>query len=97
VRTLHFDCFAGISGDMALGAFVDLGVDPNVLIAELKKLGLKGWALRFERDERCGITGVHAIVHVHPTPARRGHLIETGQPSHNSWKEIRAIIEAAPL
>jgi uncharacterized protein (TIGR00299 family) protein len=106
VKTLHFDCFAGISGDMVLGAFVDLGVDPEILKTELNKLGLEGWLLRFERDERCGIGGVHAIVdlgdrtdhhamddghvHVHShTP--RGHH------SHNSWKEIRAFIEAAPL
>jgi uncharacterized protein (TIGR00299 family) protein len=121
VKTLHFECFAGISGDMALGAFVDLGVNPETLIAELKKLRLDGWALRFERDERCGITGVHAVVelgdrhdhhahdhehdghehfHLH-TNTGHGHqrLIETehGGHSHNSWKEIRALIEAAPL
>jgi uncharacterized protein (TIGR00299 family) protein len=100
MKTLHFECFAGISGDMTLGAFVDLGVDPDTLIAELKKLGLTGWALHFERDERCGITGTHALVHLH-APAGHGHqhLIETGHSghSHNSWKEIRTLIEAAPL
>jgi uncharacterized protein (TIGR00299 family) protein len=65
VKTLHFDCFAGISGDMALGAFVDLGVDPDMLRAELGKLGLEDmgpWELRFERDQRGGITGTHAVV-----------------------------------
>ncbi|GHV30930.1 UPF0272 protein [Spirochaetia bacterium] len=67
VHTLHFDCFAGISGDMALGAFVDLGVDPDTLRTELGKLGLGSagmgpWELRFERDRRGGITGTHAVV-----------------------------------
>ncbi|GHV79572.1 UPF0272 protein [Spirochaetia bacterium] len=62
MKTLHFDCFAGISGDMALGAFVDLGVDPDTLRTELGKLGLAGWDLRFERDRRGGITGTHAVV-----------------------------------
>jgi uncharacterized protein (TIGR00299 family) protein len=62
LKTLHFDCFAGISGDMALGAFVDLGVDPGSLRTELSKLGLEGWTLEFVREERGGITGIHAYV-----------------------------------
>jgi uncharacterized protein (TIGR00299 family) protein len=62
MKTLHFDCFAGISGDMALGAFVDLGVDPDQLRAELAKLGLTGWNLKFHRDQRGGIGGTHAVV-----------------------------------
>jgi uncharacterized protein (TIGR00299 family) protein len=62
LKTLHFDCFAGISGDMALGALVDLGVNPDALRTELGKLGLDGWELRFERDQRGGITGTHAVV-----------------------------------
>ena len=41
MRILFYDCFAGISGDMNLGALIDLGVDPAKLEAELKKLGLK--------------------------------------------------------
>jgi uncharacterized protein (TIGR00299 family) protein len=100
MKTLHFDCFAGISGDMALGAFVDLGVDAGTLKAELAKLGLAGWALCFERDQRCGISGVHALVeladhgHSHSDHEHGGHHHEH---SHNSWQEIRSLIEAAPL
>jgi uncharacterized protein (TIGR00299 family) protein len=62
LKTLHFDCFAGISGDMVLGALVDLGVDPDALRRELGKLGLDGWELRFFDDERGGIRGLHAEV-----------------------------------
>jgi uncharacterized protein (TIGR00299 family) protein len=64
MKTLHFDCFAGIAGDMALGALVDLGVDPDVLRGELRKLGIGGWDLRFVRTERNGITGIHAVVDI---------------------------------
>jgi uncharacterized protein (TIGR00299 family) protein len=47
---------------MALGALVDLGVDPDALREELDKLALDGWKLIFTRDERCGIGGTWAFV-----------------------------------
>ncbi len=62
MKVLYYDCAAGISGDMHLGAMVDLGVPPEHLEAELKKLGLPGWRLRFTRDSRKGIGGTRADV-----------------------------------
>jgi len=38
MKTLYFDCFSGISGDMTIGALLDLGLDLNYLRAELQKL-----------------------------------------------------------
>jgi uncharacterized protein (TIGR00299 family) protein len=73
VKVLHFDCFAGISGDMALGALVDLGVDPDTLREELGKLGLEGWKLTFTRDERCGIGGTRAFVDLGDRHDHRDH------------------------
>lgn len=61
-RILYYDCSAGISGDMHLGALVDLGVPPEHLESELRKLGLPGWNLRFTRDARKGIGGTRADV-----------------------------------
>jgi uncharacterized protein (TIGR00299 family) protein len=59
---LYYDCSAGISGDMHLGAMVDLGVPAEHLETELGKLGLSGWQLRFTRDQRGGIGGTRADV-----------------------------------
>ena len=46
MKILYFDCFAGISGDMTLSALLDLGVNQEHMIAELKKLNLDGWELK---------------------------------------------------
>ncbi|GMO14980.1 MAG: nickel pincer cofactor biosynthesis protein LarC [Spirochaetaceae bacterium] len=88
MKTLHFECFAGISGDMTLGALVDLGVDPVFLKSELNKLGLEGWSLEFSREERCGIFGTQAIVR--DLSANSGH-------GHRHWSEIKTIIQNAPI
>lgn len=68
---LVYDCFSGISGDMNLGAMIDLGVDPAWLKKELMKLNLPGWDLSVEKDQRHGISGTKVTVmqtreeHVH--------------------------------
>jgi len=70
---LHFDCSAGISGDMTLGALVDLGVDPDELRKELEKLSLDGWSLEFVRETRNGIAGMRALVKIEEDINHRPH------------------------
>ena len=55
-RILYYDCFAGISGDMNLGALVDLGVDAGHLERELEKLNIEGFRLEVKQDMRKGIS-----------------------------------------
>ena len=63
MRIAYFDCFSGISGDMTLGALVDVGVDPGALKAELSKLKLDAeFRLDFEKASKHHITGTRAIV-----------------------------------
>jgi len=83
----YFDCYSGISGDMTLGALVDAGVDPEALRAEVGKLGLEGYELRFERVERQGISGTHAIV-----------VMDKGIPQpHRHLSHIVSILESSSL
>jgi pyridinium-3,5-bisthiocarboxylic acid mononucleotide nickel chelatase len=69
MKILFYDCFSGISGDMNLGAMIDLGIDPEFLTTELKKLNLKGWELKAEKAQQHGIGGtrvtVNQTVHEH--------------------------------
>ncbi len=62
MRILYYDCFSGISGDMNLGALIDLGVDKEYLINELSKLKVSGYNIEVTADERKGITGTKVKV-----------------------------------
>jgi pyridinium-3,5-bisthiocarboxylic acid mononucleotide nickel chelatase len=75
VKILYYDCFAGISGDMNLGALIDLGVDAAWLEQELGKLGISGFRLRVEKDSRKGISGTRAEVIIdNPENQKHRHL-----------------------
>ena len=57
MKTLYLDIFSGISGDMFIGALIDLGVDAHRLERELKKLKLDGYHLHFARKPRLAQVG----------------------------------------
>lgn len=70
MRTLYYDCFCGISGDMNLGAMVDLGVDPEYLAAELKKLPMaKEFEVIIKKAVKKGIEGTKVDVVMTKAPA----------------------------
>ena len=97
MRIGYLECFAGVSGDMLLGALVDAGVPLGVLQEATAAVGL-GASLRVESVDRSGIrcTKVHVMEgerlaekpHTHPHEA---HV------QGRSLREIRALIEGAPL
>ena len=78
---LYFDCFSGASGDMILGALVEVGVPLDALAGDLGKLPCGPIRLRTESVTRCGIRATK--VHVDPP--------QEPQP-HRSLSEIRDIL-----
>lgn len=62
MKVLYFDCFSGISGDMTLGALMDLGVDEQLFRKELDKLKLEGYKLLIGKSIKNGITGMDVNV-----------------------------------
>ncbi len=61
---LHLDCFNGISGDMMLGALVDLGVNVGELEGRLKGLPIGDFGLSAKKITRAGIVGTRVLVHL---------------------------------
>ena len=85
MRILYYDCFAGISGDMNLGALIDLGVDSNYLKSELEKLNIEGFHLNIEKDIRRGISGTKATVVIeNPDNEKHRHLRHVEEIVNNS-------------
>ncbi len=64
MKIAYFDCFSGISGDMILGALVDLGLDPKTLIKHLSKLKLSGYEIEVLKEQRGPITGTRVNIKV---------------------------------
>ncbi len=64
MKTLYLDIFSGISGDMFLGALIDLGVDFRQFEQELAKLGLYGYHVHATQKQKASITGVKFDVHL---------------------------------
>lgn len=62
MKTLYFDCFAGASGDMILGAMVAAGVDPDALRRQLSLLNVDGFKIDFETTDRSGLSATYARV-----------------------------------
>jgi hypothetical protein len=71
-----FHCFAGIAGDMALGACLDAGAPLDEVVAILKRLPVGGWGLEAELVMRGGLAGTKAHVTAKPDGVTRtyGHI-----------------------
>ncbi len=85
----YIHCSAGVSGDLLLGAWLDLGYPREALLAALAPLNLPGLDITVERKLSRGISGVRARVSVDEerNPHRKlGQILELigagGFPEH---------------
>lgn len=83
MKTLYLECAMGASGDMLMGALLELIGDAEGFIRRMNALGLPGVAVRRAPSEKCGILGTHVEVSVHghheqSLDADTGHTHEHG-------------------
>lgn len=90
-KIAYFDCFAGISGDMCLGALVDAGVNLSDIKKELKKLPIQNYSLKSEKVLRCGISATKVDVII-----KKQSRVER-QASSVRWKDIEKVIKSSSL
>src|SRR3989442_4323409 len=86
MKVVYFDCPSGASGDMILGALVDVGVSLEALQAELATLGLPGWRLSAREVRRGAFRATKVDVH-----------LEGAQHEHRHLGDIVRILEASGL
>ncbi|MEX2237939.1 MAG: nickel pincer cofactor biosynthesis protein LarC [Dehalococcoidia bacterium] len=84
-RAAYFDCFAGVSGDMLLGALLSAGLKIEELRHELETLELT-YELSSEEASRCGIAATRAVVKA-----------ADGGPARRTLADIKDVIDASVL
>lgn len=82
MKRAYFDCLSGISGDMCLGALLDLGLPRDALEARLGTLPLKGYHIDVRREKRMGIAARRFVV-----------LLDKEQKAARGLNEVVEIIE----
>jgi len=109
MKTLYLDLFSGISVDMFVGALIDLGVAPDKLERELKKMKLDGWHLHVHRQQKSGIAGVKFDVHLagahehhrEHEPHHASRITHHGHHHHHeenrTFEEIQRLISRSRL
>lgn len=105
-KILYLECNSGISGDMTVGALLDLGADQEVLTKALQSLGVEGYHLHFGRTRKCGLDAYdfdvllengghehgHEEAHVHSHEHSHGDA-HTHTHDHRNLQDIYAIID----
>ena len=86
MKVLYFDAFAGISGDMTVGALLALGLPLEQLRSELAQLSLGGYSIAATPQRVHGISATRFDVQVSPS----------GHP-HRAFRDIRQMLERSGL
>lgn len=92
MKVLYFDCFSGVSGDMTVGALLDLGIDAEAFKGELSKLNLDGYHVHIDNKMINGIrvTDFDVVIdghdnhtHCHEDHKKHEHAHSHGDSHHN--------------
>ncbi|MFA5191558.1 MAG: nickel pincer cofactor biosynthesis protein LarC [Verrucomicrobiia bacterium] len=97
MKLLYLDCVGGISGDMLLGALIDLGLDLKTLRRELAKLELDEFEVSAKPGKRRGITGTKFDVSIHEHDHHHHHHHDDHEHHGRTFCDIKQLIESSTL
>lgn len=90
MNILYFDCSSGISGNMTLGALLEITGDNDYLVNELKKLNVDGYSIEISKKVKNGITGTYVDVILKDEHHHGAH-------HHRNLADINKIIDDSEL
>lgn len=96
MKTLYFDCSSGISGNMVLGALIEILGDERYLLEELKKLNIDGYKIEISKKVKNGITGTYVDVileHEHHHEEEHHHNKDEHEHIHHHHHEHRNLYD----
>ena len=102
-KTLYLECYSGISGDMTVGALLDLGADQRLLEEQLRSLPVSGFEIEIGRVKKSGLDACDFRVildrehenHDHDNEYLYGHVHEGHMHESHAEEEHRHIHEHA--
>lgn len=107
MKTLYFDCSSGISGNMTLGALLEIVGDEKYLLEELNKLNVDGYKIEISKQVKNGITGTYVNVilehdehhhhHDHHHEGEPEHTHEHHNHEHRNLYDVNTIIDNSSL
>src|SRR5687768_4116414 len=90
---LYLDCFSGASGDMMLGALIDLGLPVDALKGALGSLALEYGDVTAERVSRAGVSATKFRLQP-PSPPAAGGASAGQAPHHHGHHHLKGIVNA---
>lgn len=94
MKVLYFDCSSGISGNMTLGALMELIDDPHYLQNELNKLNVDGYHIHVSKTKKNGITGTYVDVHLeHDHDHHHEHSHDQKHHHHHEHRNLYDVNE----
>lgn len=93
MKTLYFDCSSGISGNMVLGALLEIIEDKEYFFKEIKKLNIDGYEINVSKKVKNGITGTYVDV-ILEHDEYHGH---THHHVHRNLNDIYVIIDSSSI
>ena len=113
MKTIYFDCYAGASGDMIAGVFLDLGLDFESVKAELSKIPIGGYEIKHTKTNKNGFLATRFEVYVENSVLADSEYHEVGgqlqeapgahpahlhsHEHHRSLGEIISIVQQSKL
>ena len=97
MKVLYFDCSSVISGNMTLGALLEIVGDDNYLLDEIKKLNIDGYKIEISKKVKNGITGTHVDVILEHQHEEHHHEHEHHHHEHRNLNDVYSVIENSSI